>query len=584
MLRPREGNFSGALAGRERSRTIGCTPMSDVDKIVRLLSSEALEKRIAAAIVLGEIGARGAGVVDRLADALESGVGLLQHHALEALARIGAARAVPKIIPLLGAREEEVRGAAVRAMVSVGEGVLPAIRERMADATTEERRSMDAILAALGGKDAFHVLLEGLVASDAEAATAAAIAVRQRVRDADARQRRGYLAETEKFLQKTAKAGASQVAIAAGVKILGYIEDDSAVPTLLQFAKAKKNEPGVRQEALIALRFLLSSKDGPARAAAIAALVEAAEDDDRSLSQTALRTLSSLRLPGSAAKRLEKLVTHPDVERARLVLEMLAQQQGEEHARVLVNVLATTKDKRRAEIAASCLAVLDDKESRQAPGSGPVREDAVLPLVRALLASNDPDRAWLLRNVLRPSARKVPAAARKQLLEAALSLMADGARSWEALLAAARDADAQAVTEALRAAAQKLRKTHPDKALTALRVLCRSEACSDDDRYLLAAAELSRDALDTRASAREADEALRLLAALVERGVDVGARLRKDRSLDLERLYYVGFHFTERGEALGAELLQAVAERGGRAKIAKMARSKLALAPSPEEA
>jgi HEAT repeat protein len=563
--------------------------MSDVDKIVRLLSSTAIEKQIAAAIVLGEIGAKGARAVDGLAAALDSGVGLLQRHALDALARVGAARAVPKILPLLASREEEVRRAAIGAMVSVGEAALPAIRGRMPDAGHEERRSLDAVLAALGGKDAFHVLLEGLASSDAEAAKAATIAVRQRVKDADARQRGGYLAEAERFLDRTTKAKGSPVALAAGVKILGYLEDARAVPTLLGFARSKRNEPGVRQEALIALRFLLAPREGqaatggrakgaPSLAAAIAVLVEAAEDEDRSLAQTALHTLSSLRLPGSAAKRLEKLVSHPDTERARLALEMVSQQPGEEHTRVLVGVLASTREKRRAEMAAACLVAREGPDAPGAPGSSPVRDDAVLPLARALLASEDADRAWLLRSVLRPSAGKVPAGVRKQLLDAALARMARGARNWEPLLAAARDAAPHEAAEALRGLARKVRAASPDKALTALRVLCRMEASTDDDRYLLAAAELSRGAHDTRASSREADEALRLFGALLERGVDVGSRLRKDRSLELEDLYYLGFHFAERGHALGAELLQAVVDRGGRAKIAKMARSKLALA------
>jgi hypothetical protein len=202
----------------------------------------------------------------------------------------------------------------------------------------------------------------------------------------------------------------------------------------------------------------------------------------------------------------------------------------------------------------------------------------VAPLTAALLACQDADRAWLLRSVLRPSAAKISAPDRKKLLEAALAGMAGGGGRWEPLLAAARDADSRGVADALRAFAARHRKTHPDRALIAMRVLCRSDACSDEDRYLLAAAELLLGPHDTRPGAREADEALRLLAVLVDRGVDVGASLRKDRSLDLEHLYYVGFHFAEHGSTLGAELLTAVADRGGRTKIGKMAKSKLALA------
>jgi hypothetical protein len=245
---------------------------------------------------------------------------------------------------------------------------------------------------------------------------------------------------------------------------------------------------------------------------------------------------------------------------------------------VLVGVLATTKDKRRAEIAAACLA--EAGEAPPAPGSspGPVRGDAVVPLAKALLDTEDADRAWLLRSVLRPSAKRVPPALRKTMLERATARLAAGDRNWEPLLATVRDADPRGVAEELRSLADRLRKASPDKALTVLRVLCRNEGCSDEDRYALASAELARGSHDTRPAARAGDESLRLLGSLLGRGVDVAAQLRRDKSLELDHLYYVGFHFAEQGHPLGEELLRTVVEKGGRAKIAKMARSKLALA------
>ncbi len=554
--------------------------MSEIEKIALLLRSDAVEKRIAAAIVLGELKARGAEVTEALAGVLETGIPLLQRHALEALARVGAKKATPKIVPLLSARDEDVRRAAVEALVSVGDDVLPTLRARMAEASGDERRALDACLAALGGKDAFHALLEGLTASDAEAAKAAAIAVRQRVKDADARQRRSYLGETEKYLEKQAKAGTNSGAVAAGVKILGYLEDDKAIPTLLEFTRSKGNAAPVRQEALIALRFLLGKKGTEAAVVkkVVGALVDAADDPDRSLAQTALHTLAGIELSDDAMKRLEKLVEHPDVERARFVLEMLGRQGGAEAARLIVRVLATTKDKRRAEIAAACLVEPAEGQTAQASvGSAPVRDAAVGPLAKALLDTADADRSWLLRNVLRPSAKKVPSAVRKQMLQTATVRLSSGDRNWEALFATVRDADAAAASESMRELSGKLRKSNPDKALTVLRVLCRNEGATDADRYALAVAELSRSPKDTRPASRSSDESLRLLGALLDRGFDVASQLRKDKSLSLDDLYYVGFHFSEEEHPLGEDLLRTVVDKGGRAKIAKMAKSKLAL-------
>lgn len=533
--------------------------MNEVDKIVNLLSHEAIEKRIAAAIVLGELRPKGAGVAEALGQCLESGIPLLQRHALESLAEIGPKKILSKIFPLLVVRDEAVRRAATRAIASMGEDVLPLIRPRMATASTEERRALDAILAEVGGKDAFHTLLRGLTASDAEAAKAAALAVRQQVKNADGRQRRSYLAEIEKFLKHQGRGGGT-AAIAAAIKILGYLEDEKAIPTLLVYAADKAQANIVRQEAIIALRFALGQKAAGAKV--IQALVAAAEADDRTLAQTALHTLGSLELPPDVMGRLEKLAFHADPDRARFVIEHLGRQPGPEAARVLVTVLSKL-DRRRAEMATQAL-------------QG--REEAAPYLAKALLDTKDPDRAWMLRNVLRPMAKKTPPSSRKQMLEGALERMNDGDRGWEPLLDIVREADPDATAHALRELGSKLRRTGKhDKALAVLRVLCNMEKATDEDRYAFAALELARGVHDTRPASRAGDDSLRLLGQLLGRGFDVAKALRKDRALELEHLYYVGFHFTEEGHPVGEELLQEVVKKGGRAKLARMAKNKLQL-------
>src|SRR5262249_46593501 len=219
--------------------------MSDVDKITKLLHDDAIEKQIAAAIVLGELRAKGPDVVAGLSHALDSGVPLLQRHALEALARAGAKKALPKIFPLLSSNDADVRRAATSAVTSCGDEILGTIRGRMATASPEERRALDAVLAELGGKDAFSTLLAGLASSEGEAAKQAAIAVRAHVKSADGRARRSYFAEVEKFLKPQKKGERPPQAIAAAVKILGYLEDDKAMPTLLAFARDRKAAPVV---------------------------------------------------------------------------------------------------------------------------------------------------------------------------------------------------------------------------------------------------------------------------------------------------------------------------------------------------
>jgi HEAT repeat protein len=538
--------------------------MSEVGKIVGLLKSEAIEKQIAAAIVLGELKAKGPGVVEGLGAVLDSGVSLLQVHALDALARVGAKKALPQIFPLLSAGNDDVRRAATRAVASVGEEVVPIIKQKMNAAGADERRALDAALAELGGKDAFSALIKGLASSDADAAKAAALAVRQQIKSADGNKRRSYLAEVEKFLEaQKAKKGAagSPGAIAAAVKILGYLEDEKTIPTLLSYANDEKQHPSIRQEAIIAFRFALQS-DKP-NAKVIDTLVKAAEAQDRTLAQTALHTLGSLKVSDETAKRLEKLALHVDFERARFVLDLLGRMGGAEAARVLTKVLISTADRRYAEGAASGL-------------NG--KEDAVPALAKALLETTNPDRAWVLRNVLRPTAKKIAPALRKQILEEAMDRLGKGERNYEAHLDVARDADPDSVAEALRGLAGRLRKKDENKSRVVLGILCKSDRATDEDRYTLASLELARSNRDTRPASRAGDESLRLLGALLRHGFDVAKALKKDRVLELDHLYYVGFHFTEEGHPLGEELLEEVVKKGGRAKVAKMAKNKLALA------
>lgn len=538
--------------------------MSEIDRIQKLLDAESIETRIAAAIVLGELRAKQPGVVAALAELAKSPVPIVQRHALEALTKTGAAKkALDRAVELLTSSVAEVRQAAHQAIASLGDEAVHVIRDRMPGATPEERRAFDAILAELGGRDAFTTLLSGLTQSEGDAAKAAALAVRQHVKDATLRQRKSYLGETEKLLEKLAKRQADTgtlLARAAALKILGYLEDEDATPTLVAYATDAAQPSAIRQEAFIALRFALGHRKMPAKL--LDAFMEAAESDDRVLAQSALHTLAGLELPEQATKRLAKLVEHADLDRVRFVIEHLGRQPGADATRVLVKVLCGM-ERRRAEIAAGVLGG---------------REDAVAPLAKALLETKDADRAWMIRNVLRPSAKKVSPQLRKQLLDVATERLADGERNWEALLDVVRDADPDAVAEALRGLAARLRRADRGQAMTVLALLCRSDRGSDADRYALASLELLRGARDTRPAARAGDPALQRLATLLSRGYDVAAALRKDRTMDLEHLYYVGFHFVEEGHPVGEELLGVVVKKGGRAKLAKMAKNKLALA------
>lgn len=542
---------------------------STVDEIAALLRREdAPELRVAAAVVIGAIHAGGREVEKGLASMLDSGGPPLQRPALRALASVGVKGVLNSVLPLLGSRDAEVRSLAVDAAVSAGEAVVPKLKERLATAQGDERKAIDAALARFGTqKDAVTALLAGLEASDPEVARAAALEVRGHVKDADAKTRRMWLSELTKVIERMKKnPPQSPVPMATAVKILGYLEDERVIDPLLAFAKDGRASFAVRQEALIALRFAVGVEERSAEV--IDTLVAVAEAPDRLLAQAALMSLAAIELPKKHASRIASLASHADPERARIALEKLSRTQGVEATKALVAAV-TLHDRRRVELALAGLAN---------------REDAAPLLAAAMIDETDADRAQSLRIALRPHVKALAPAMKKKLVAAAIARLESGA-PYAAHVDVAREADAKALGAELTELATTLsrRRTAAAQHRTVLGLLARNGSGTPAHRLELASVLLRESAQDMTPRARAHDPALELIAALADDGVDVGAALRKDKKLDLDQLFYVGFHFAEQRSPLGRELLEAVVEKAGRTKLGKMAKNKLKLSGGAED-
>ncbi|HJL34010.1 MAG TPA: hypothetical protein RMI62_33270, partial [Polyangiaceae bacterium LLY-WYZ-15_(1-7)] len=440
-----------------------------------------------------------------------------------------------------------------------------AAQARLEEARGHEKRALETVLSRLGGKDALEALLEGIV-DDPGAARKVTHELKAQVKAADGNARRSMRAQLERFLKARKRDEAAAPARAATLKVLGFLEDARTVPVLLAHAKDPKEAPEARQEALIALRFALASGKKP-DAKIVNALRAAAEAEDRQLAQTAVLTLATLPLTKKLAETFVALAAHADIHRAHLAIRRLATEADDAATEALAEIVAG-RDEQRAQLALDAL-----KERREAG-----LDDGTGALVDALVAADEGRRVQRLRQALRPVAGELTAAQKKTLLKGAAKMFADGRVGWREVWELAGQADAKATAKALRAEVAKARKGRKKDAEEALlRVLSRVGA-EPEERYRLASLLLGRSKLDTRKAARRSDEALKLLATLDREDFDVVAALRKDRSAGLEVLYYVGFHFVEEeGTGAGEELLEEVAKKGGRKKIAKAAKNKLKL-------
>jgi len=549
-------------------------------KLIALLAHEAPERQIAAAIVLGELGASDASAVAALITAAGTQHPTIQRHAIEALGRLQAVKALPAILAALGARDEGLRRSAITAAIGFQDAAVGPVRERLAAATDPlERRALEEILGRVGGKDAFSALLAALDTTDAEASRAAALAVRQRIKAASARERSGYLAQVTKLLERQSASAARRETktgtpeatgnglTMAAVKILGYLEDPAAVPVLLGYARDARAGEALRQEAVVALRF---TSAGAAAARVAPVLLDIAEKGPASLARTALYSLASLDLPPALAKRLGALAASAEPERALLALERLGRMPHAEAGHELARLLARTADRARAEAAAAALSN---------------HPEATAALATALLETTDGTRVALLVKLLLPRAAALCAgtAAEKKLaralLEAAIERAKQPGPEGQALLPLARALDSGALADGLRAAAAraararvlpraKPRRDTPQPAEVALALLRRlghSAEATPQDGYALAIAELG---------AGHRDEALAIFRQLLDRAFDLPAALRRDRQLDAEARYQIGFQLADQRHPAAEEILGDVA-KPGRGKAAQMAKAKL---------
>jgi hypothetical protein len=568
---PKVSKPDGASATAAPSRGKGVTA---------LLAHEDAEVRVAAAVVVRELGVADAATAQALAGLLDETHGSLEHRAaLRALAKLGlAASALDRVTPFLGARDDGVREAAIEAAVSAGQAALKPLRAKL-DAVplgaagalkgtpapgAVEKRAIETVLSRLGGKEALGALLAGIV-DDPSSARNVTHELRAQVKDADGNARRTIRAQLEAFLDEHDKPDPKlDPARAAAIKVLGYLEDERTVPRLVKLAKSPKERGEVKQEAIIALRFAAAGhKPEPS---VVDALQSAARADESSLAQAALLTLGSLPMSKKLAGVFQELAGHPDIARAHLAIRRLASDDGADGAEALA-ALVGGRDEQRAQLASDALG------ERRKEG----RDDGTDALLAQLAECDDARGAARIRNLLRPVASGWSAATKKKLLASADRALESGRVGWREAYDLAASADVKTTAKHLRevvAAARKSRKRDRERELLGL--LLRIDP-TPEDRYRLALFLLDESKLDTNRVARRSDEALKILDQLARQDFDVAGALRKEKNVTLEQLYYLGFCFAEEGDDLGEELLKLVVEQAGRKKIAVAAKNKLKL-------
>ena len=521
---------------------------------------ENLERRAAAILLLAELKLADAKTVAIVAEALASET-VLQDYALRYVEKVRPAGAAAALLPLLDAADPGVRERARRLLVAYGGAAVAPLQRGAKAATRPWLLGAVEVLATLATAPAIDALVTVLTHADGEIGRAASDALHRHLRELDA----GAVATLlRRLLDATTRedVAASTTARVFLLRACGALALPDARRWLL--AEATRGEhPQVRTEALAA--FAACIRREKLLAKEVTALIAMLEDPEASqLVRQALELLEGQRFGADAQPLLLRLRESPQVAVRSFALAKL----GESDAPGAVKAL---------------LGSLDDADAVRRSAAGSLRKipEARQALMKRFAVATDASAAFTMAETLAgyglPWRRPVLEPLWRRYREA----FAAEDRIQGAFLHFLRNAAPEFLAESLRKESTRLMKAGRVRDAARLRQIVRElPDASDDDAYDLALALVKTRRRGLDAPFRRPDPGLDLLASLEERRFPVGARLKRERALEPEELYAIGFALAETtspGRRLGEELLTHLAAKQPRTKLGKSARNKLAL-------
>ena len=535
-------------------------PDATTKKLIALIqSAETPELRLAALRVAGAVGtAKDAGLVQALTAVLDEADPAARAAAIEALGRLRAERALPRLLEIARQGGPDVEAAA-RAAGQMGVRGTKAVAKLLDEAHPFFRRRIAAALAAGGTESAAIAAAHALLDDDPGVVDAAARSLAAELPTAPPARRKTLAQYLITTLQQKRKTPLPAVSEAAILRLLAALHDPRAEDLL--WARLDPAKPVIVQATAL---HALAGLPPPTQEARLQRLIACAAHPDYQVAGPALMLLQNAPVSAKTLKHWQQLLAAPDVTVRKFAVEKLRHLDSPAVASLLVEQLHHP-DRTLREAAIAALG--QSKAGRQA-------------LLDALLDAATPDEAWTLARAQAPHAKELPAAQRAKLFQRACRYHEADDRRADALWFLLRQIDRAWTYEQLEARALALRnKRDYAGAVSYFKLLTRDPAVGEDIRFELAATGLKTSNHDLAPDQRANDPSLAQFARLLQNpAFDVLGRLAKAKYLDANDLFYLGFHFSERThreQEFGGAVLQLLINRAPRSALAKDARRKL---------
>jgi hypothetical protein len=293
-----------------------------------------------------------------------------------------------------------------------------------------------------------------------------------------------------------------------------------------------------------------------------------ADDPDPTLARAALDTLRGIKLPTGATEQLMKLSESRHAEGRKFALEALGRSSNTKVIRRMLDHLGG-----------------DDPAARDAAARSLSRmEGATAALLKELQSCEDLALLRELCRLLKRHAQRIKPAARKVITDLTIEALESGDPAAEPLLDLLATVEPESYSEVLfdRAMAHKRAK----RSEQAFSLLCRLDDAGlleDDGRYAAVVTGLSAlvSKKELGRATRTTDPILRQLVELIDGGYPVATKLKREKSLSAEDLFFVGFNFSESKDEdekeFGGALLSHLATQSPRSKLGRSAKNKLRL-------
>jgi len=517
------------------------------------------ELRRAAVLVAGELGNGKEGpLVKALIGTLDTPDSTLAHAALDALGRLRAESALPKLIQVVHQGGPTVEAAA-RAAGGMGVRGAKAMEKVMTEASPVLRRRIASALAHSGTESAAVASAHALLDEDAGVVETAARSLAGEVPTLREGQRRALANYLIGCLEQKRRPPLPGASVAAMVRVLSALHHPKAEDLFWKCLEPTRPLP-VRAAALQSL----GSLPPPKSEAKLGRLFECAREREFQIAAPAMMILKQIPASKKSVKQWQKLLEAPDVAVRRFALDRL-------------------KDLDDPTVSQSFVAQLKhpDRSLRDEAFNALSRTPrGRLALVSALLDCDSTDECWQLARAESRFAKDLPGSVRPKLFSQACRYRDAEDRRAEPLFFLLREIDADWTHQQIEARGleRRKKKDYPG-AVGYLKLLARDPACGEDTRFELACTGLKTSSQDVSPEARGSDPTLAQFSRLLGNPqFEMMGRLKKAKWLDPEDLFYLGFHFAEqngREKQFGSDVLELLIRRAPKSALAKDAKRKL---------